>query len=205
MDYYFDEIESNESNIISYYFDFLPDELLIIILKNSKKDAINLTFMSKNLFKNYNYLLSIIKNGDVNPDEVFDIMDKNSVSVDQLILDPDDIFINSTRFGPINKVEALHDVLLNPDKVISIYYYKKVANYDGEVVIIYKYYMDGDLSQLPVGVSKLNKRICYVLIYHFWNSMHSGLNIEISDDWKVFWNFNLSKYQRESLLFYNNK
>jgi hypothetical protein len=205
------------------YFEILPDELLLIIFLKSFKDRESLSRVSDELHLNHEGLVSLIKNGNVEP-EIWTTKLKN-IDIEELFNPYDvnykitinDININNNDdqfYEKLNKIyEEIISILFIDKNILYVYHKDNVYGSDGYLSIVYKIKSSKELLDLlnnnNIDISKLKSNILFISVNedHIITNLHKRYiitNIYINSNWNKLWNNNLSNITKNDILELND-
>lgn len=181
------------------YFDLLPDDLLLIILREN----MILKDVNSNFKRVFDDMIKRISDGVIQPMEYFTPV-TNECMVNRS-------WYNFTVEGidVSNEYFELHEFLRkirNCNDTIT-YFYDTYFYYQGYITIIYQtqiefYY---DLMELAgISSGEIPSKICYLYIKGSWGSTVSTFSIYVDVTWKNFWNIKLDQVDRDILMRRNN-
>jgi hypothetical protein len=207
------------------YFEILPDDILLIILKKSFKDGKSLSQITERLEYNHDKLVSLIKNGGVEPEVYIRRLEKINTNKIVWRSHDDDIYINNVDIFCINNDISFNifDMLIKNENITHIYYDNHKYGKNGYSNIVYKIKSSKELldllSNFDIDISKLGSAELYVNVNQNWNRevfstgaypdmeeyyISRSSHIYINSDWNKFWNIQLNNEIRQEILKDNN-
>jgi hypothetical protein len=175
------------------YFDLLPEDILLILLKNSKQlKEVTLQFK-----KVYDDTMKRLSKGIFNPKDYFKITGYNRY----IVLHNNEYYKINLNDKPVNYdiIDIINKFIQRPSSIV--YYSDEIRDWSGYIKLICQVDIElcDELSNIDINKSGT----CYVYINADWNSIGGHTDIYISDNWKDFWNMKLDIHIRNMILWFN--
>jgi hypothetical protein len=186
------------------YFDLLPDDIIVILFKYHFKDVKELSQVSERLQYNYDKVIPLIKNGNLNPDAWCNEVNKVDTEylkkcLNKCVININDVFVDE---------DVSNMIFINENIILEVFYniICEITEYVGFVDIIYKVKSSKELLEflLKNGIDISKSDEVYVNINQYWNTQSRDNNIYINSNWNKLWNMQLNDNIRKQILRDNN-
>ena len=170
------------------YFDVLPDDLLLILLKKNK----TLKDVNSNFKRIFDGILKRVSEGLIQPIEYFIPV----VNQGMWMYSGEDCTIEGKRIS--EKGYELDDLI---DKIIKCN--NTITYYSGNISFVcqtdIEFYYD-ILGLVGISPDKIPAKTCYLYLDGSWSSKWVAFSIYVDITWKNFWNMKLDRLTRRILM-----